>query len=60
MSTATLHTTMGDIVVELFPNHAPKQYVTLWNLQLAQKSGATQLLEKQAVTICMTAQFFIA
>jgi peptidyl-prolyl cis-trans isomerase A (cyclophilin A) len=22
--TATLHTTMGDIVVELFPNHAPK------------------------------------
>ncbi|CAB4601906.1 MAG: peptidylprolyl isomerase [Actinobacteria bacterium] len=24
MSTATLHTTMGDIVVELFPNHAPK------------------------------------
>ena len=24
MTTATLHTTMGDIVVELFPNHAPK------------------------------------
>ena len=24
MSTATLHTSMGDIVVELFPNHAPK------------------------------------
>jgi peptidyl-prolyl cis-trans isomerase A (cyclophilin A) len=24
MTTATLHTTMGDIVVELFPDHAPK------------------------------------
>ncbi len=24
MTTATLHTTMGDIIVELFPNHAPK------------------------------------
>jgi peptidyl-prolyl cis-trans isomerase A (cyclophilin A) len=23
-STATLHTTLGDIVIELFPNHAPK------------------------------------
>ena len=23
-STATLHTSMGDIVIELFPNHAPK------------------------------------
>ena len=29
MSTATLNTTMDDIVVVLFPNHAPKQYVTL-------------------------------
>ena len=24
MSTATLHTNHGDIIVELFPNHAPK------------------------------------
>ena len=24
MSTATLHTSLGDIVIELFPNHAPK------------------------------------
>ena len=24
MTTATLHTTMGDIIVELFPDHAPK------------------------------------
>ena len=24
ISRATLHTTMGDIVIELFPNHAPK------------------------------------
>ena len=24
MSTATLHTTLGDIVIELFPDHAPK------------------------------------
>ena len=24
MSTATLHTNQGDIIVELFPNHAPK------------------------------------
>ena len=23
-STATLHTSLGDIVIELFPNHAPK------------------------------------
>jgi len=23
-STATLHTTLGDIVIELYPNHAPK------------------------------------
>ena len=23
-NTATLHTSMGDIVIELFPNHAPK------------------------------------
>ncbi|MFZ9998873.1 MAG: peptidylprolyl isomerase, partial [Candidatus Nanopelagicaceae bacterium] len=24
MTQATLHTSMGDIVIELFPNHAPK------------------------------------
>ncbi|MEI8149029.1 MAG: peptidylprolyl isomerase [Actinomycetes bacterium] len=24
MSTATLHTTKGDVIIELFPNHAPK------------------------------------
>ncbi|MFM8627455.1 MAG: peptidylprolyl isomerase, partial [Candidatus Nanopelagicus sp.] len=24
MKQATLHTSMGDIVIELFPNHAPK------------------------------------
>ena len=24
MTTATLHTTLGDIKIELFPNHAPK------------------------------------
>ena len=24
MTTATLHTTLGDITIELFPNHAPK------------------------------------
>ena len=24
MNSATLHTSMGDIVIELFPNHAPK------------------------------------
>ena len=24
MATATLHTTKGDVIVELFPNHAPK------------------------------------
>ena len=24
MNQATLHTSMGDIVIELFPNHAPK------------------------------------
>ena len=23
-TTATLHTSLGDIVIELFPNHAPK------------------------------------
>ncbi len=37
-STATLHTSLGDIVIELFPNHAPKTVANF--VELA--TGATE------------------
>ena len=54
MSTATLHTTMGDIVVELFPNHAPKtvrNFVELatgakeWNHPVTGKTSTDNLYD---------------
>ena len=39
-NTATLHTSLGDIVIELFPNHAPKTVANFVELATGEKSNA--------------------
>ena len=36
-NTATLHTSLGDIVIELFPNHAPKTVANFVELATGEK-----------------------
>ena len=36
-TTATLHTSLGDIVIELFPNHAPKTVANFVELATGEK-----------------------
>ena len=39
MTTATLHTTVGDITIELFPNHAPKTVANFTELAEGKREG---------------------
>ncbi len=59
MTTATLHTTLGDIVIELFPDHAPKtvaNFVELatgakeWTDPRTGKKTTEKLYEEQSFT----------
>ena len=40
MTQATLHTTKGDIVIELFPDHAPKTVANF--VKLAKENSITE------------------
>jgi len=60
MTTATLHTTMGDIVVELFPDHAPKTVANFVELATGARNGLTHALAKNQLPIFTTAPFFTA
>jgi len=60
ISRATLHTSMGDIVIELFPNHAPKTVANFVELAAGMREWVTQTLAKKPTNHCMTALFFIA
>ena len=47
-STATLHTTLGDIVIELFPNHAPKTVENFVGLATGSKEWSDPRTSKKS------------
>ena len=48
-STATLHTTLGDIVIELFPNHAPKTVENFVGLATGSKEWSDPRTGKKSI-----------
>jgi len=60
MTTATLHTTMGDIIVELFLITHQRPLLTLSSLQPVHANGLTHALAKNQLPISTTALSFTA
>lgn len=59
-NTATLHTSLGDIVIELFPNHAPKTVENFVGLATGAKSGPIHAQARNQLKNSTTEQFSIA
>ena len=59
-STATLHTTLGDIVIELYPNHAPKTVANFVELATGAKEWTDPRDARRQLQSCTTEQFFTA
>jgi cyclophilin family peptidyl-prolyl cis-trans isomerase len=59
-STATLHTSLGDIVIELFPNHAPRTVANFVELATGAKEWTDHAQVTRQLQSCTTEQFFTA
>ena len=57
-SNSTLNTSMGDIVIELFPNHAPKTVANFVELATGAKEWVIQILARKLKQIFTMELFF--